>query len=119
MHAIMPGRRALGEEWSKVTIYATPEGGYVSEREDTAAPAMNQPIFVPALGSMSYEAVDYLLEHKRKDQEYRKAHGLSTPKYTQKDFEKLFYDWMELKMKRFKGQTQSGPDSWVQRAKGE
>ena len=113
---IMPGRRSLGETWSKVNIFVTPEGHYEVEREDTPAPADNCAIIVPAMGNLSYEAVDYILERKRKDQEYRKSHNQPIRKgWSQKEIERLFHDWMELKVKRFKGQTQSGPKQTFQR----
>lgn len=114
---ILPGRRSLGEDWSKVHIFANPDtGGYDVEREDTTAPADNCMIFVPALGNLSYEAVDYILEYKRKDQEYRKAHNLPIRRgVSQAEISKLFHDWIELKLKRFRRQTFSGPSGWAQR----
>lgn len=117
MHMIVPGRRALGEDWSKVTVYANPDtGGYDVEREDTPAPAEGCAIFVPAMGNLSYEAVDYLLEYKRKDQEYRKSHNMPIKRgWSEKEISQLFQDWIQLKLKRFKHQTFSGPNSWAQR----
>lgn len=120
MHMLVPGRRALGESWSKVSIYADhATGEYVTEREDAAAPAEECAIFVPAMGNESIEAADYLLEYKKKDQEYRKAHGRPIKKsWSYEEINKLWQDWMELKIKRFKGQTQSGPTATFQREKG-
>ena len=116
MHMLVPGRRALGEDWSKVTIYADDNGEYRTVREDTTAPAENCAIFVPAMGNMSYEAVDYLLEYKRKDQEYRKTHNLPIKKgWTKAEIEQLFYDWCEFKAKALAGKTVSGPHLWAQR----
>mgnify|MGYP001559387592 CR=1 FL=1 len=116
MHMVVPGRRALGEDWSKVTIYATPEGHYEVEREDTTAPADNAAIYVPAMGNLSIEAADYILERKKKDQEYRKSHNLPIRRgVSHKEINQLWQDWMELKKKRFKGQTQSGPAQTFQR----
>ena len=114
---ITPGRRSLGEDWSKVAIYANPEtGGYDVEREDTPAPADNCAIIVPASGEDAYEKVDFILEYKRKDQEYRKAHNRPIRKgWSKKEIEQMFHDWMELKVRRFKGQTVSGPYGWAQR----
>ena len=118
MHMVIPGRRALGEDWSKVSIYANENGGYDVEREDATAPAENVAIFVPGMGNMSYEAVDYLLEYKKKDQEYRKAHNQPIKRgWTYDEINKLFHDWIELKLKRFKGQTHSGPTATYQREK--
>lgn len=119
MSMIVPGRRALGEDWSKVSVYANADtGGYDVEREDTPAPAENVAIFVPGMGNLSYEAVDYLLEYKRKDQEYRKSHNLPIKRgFSYEEINKLFHDWIELKIKRFKGQTHSGPTATYQREK--
>lgn len=120
MHMLVPGRRAFGEGWSKVSIYANPEtGSYDTEREDATAPAEDCAIFIPAMGNESVEAADYLLEYKKKDQEYRKAHNLPIKRgYSYEEINKLWQDWMELKIKRFKGQTQSGPAATFQREKG-
>ena len=113
---ITPGRRSLGEDWSKVSIFITPEGHYEVEREDTTAPADNAAIIVPAMGNLSIEAADYILERKKKDQEYRKSHNLPIRRgYSAKEINQLWQDWMELKKKRFKGQTQSGPAQTFQR----
>ena len=116
MHMIVPGRRALGEDWSKVTITPTPEGTYEVEREDTPAPALNVPIFVPALGNISLEMADWMLERQRKEQEYqqndpRRQHS---PVLEEK-LKEWWLDFVEQKLKNFKRQTQSGPDGWTQR----
>ena len=118
MHMLIPGRRALGETWSKVTITPTPEGKYDVKREDTSAPADNTAIFVPALGNLSIEAADYILEKKRKDQEYRKSNNLPVKRgWTQDEISALFHDWLRFKTKAFKGQTVSGPGGTTQREK--
>ncbi len=119
MSMIVPGRRSLGEDWSKVSIFANPDtGGYDVEREDTPAPAEKCAIFVPAMGNLSWEAVDYLLEFKRKDQEYRKTHNLPIKRgWTYDEINNLFHDWVEMKLRNFKGQTVSGPGGTNQREK--
>lgn len=116
MHMIVPGRRALGEEWSKVTITPNVDGGYDADREDTPAPALNVPIFVPALGNISLEMADFLLERQRKEQEYqvndpRRQHS---PVLEEK-IKEAWLDFVEQKLKLFKRQTQSGPEGWTQR----
>jgi hypothetical protein len=114
---ITPGRRAYGEEWSKVTVTPNPDtGGYDVEREDTPAPAGNTPIIVPALGEMSIEMADYLLEYKRKDQEYRVSQGLPIrTTWTHEEINNIWHDWCEFKAKTLAGKTQSGPGGWAQR----
>lgn len=113
---ITPGRRALGEKWSKVTVTPTPEGGYDLHREDTPAPADNTPIFVPALNNLSAEMTDYILESQRKEAEYRARN----PKRIRAEddsarINRLWFDYMEWKQKMFKGQTVSGPGGTNQR----
>ena len=119
MTMITPGRRALGEQWSKVTVVANPDTDRIEvEKEETPAPADNTAIFVPALGNLSIEAADYILEYKRKDQEYRKAHNLPIKRgWTQTEITELFQEWMRIKIKWFKGQSVSGPGGWTQREK--
>src|SRR3990172_7398499 len=118
MSMIVPGRRALGEDWRKISVFPEEDGSYSLENEATTAPADNTPIFVPALGNLSYEAVDYILEYKRKDQEYRKMRGLPVKRgWNYQEINQIFYDWMEFKLKAASGQTVSGPALTVQREK--
>lgn len=117
MSMITPGRRALGENWSKVTVFANPDtGAYDVEREDTPAPADNTAILVPMMGEMSLEMADYILEYKRKDQEYRVRHGnpIRTT-WTFQEINQLWQDWCEFKRKHYEGQSISGPGGWSQR----
>lgn len=117
MTMIVPGRRSLGESWSKVTVTPNPDTGkYDVEREDTTAPANNTAIFVPALGNLSVEAADYILEYKRKDQEYRKARKLpARERWTHEDINKMFHEWIDFKSRHLQGKTVSGPGGWTQR----
>lgn len=119
MHMVTPGRRALGEGWSKVTVSANPDTGqYETVREDTEAPADNTAIVVPAMGNISIELADYILEYKKKDQEYRKTNKMPIKRgYTQKEITQMFYEYLEAKRKKFKNQTQSGPGGWTQRSR--
>lgn len=117
MSMIVPGRRALGEDWSKVTVVHDGKG-YKVEREDTPAPADNKPIFVPALGNLSMEMADYVLEYQRKEAEYR-ARNPNRPKPEDSfaEINRMWLDFVEWKLKAFKGQTVSGPAGTVQREK--
>lgn len=117
MTMIVPGRRALGEDWSKVTVTPNAEtGDYDVEREDTAAPPLNIPIFVPALGNVSLEIADFILESQRKEQEYqvKNPNRQHSPVLEQK-IKELWLDFVEQKLKAFKRQTQSGPAGTTQR----
>lgn|SRR3990167_6591409 len=114
---LTPGRRALGEAWSKVKIFANPDTGhYDVEREDSPAPADNTAIIVPQMGEMSVEMADYILEYKRKDQEYRVHHGnpIRTT-WTFDEINQLWLDWCDFKKRHYKGQSVSGPGGWTQR----
>lgn len=117
MTMIVPGRRSLGEDWSKVTV--TPDadtGSYEVEREDTAAPPLGVPIFVPALGNVSLEMADYILERHRKEQEYKKNDPRRQHSPTlEAQIKQYWLDYIEQKLKAFKGITVSGPGGWTQR----
>ena len=117
MTMLTPGRRALGEKWSKVRVFADPDaGGYTVEREDSPAPADNTPILVPQMGEVSVEMADYILEYKRQDQEYRVRRGNPIRKtWTHKEINQLWFDWCEFKKKHYLGQSVSGPGGWTQR----
>lgn len=116
MHMVVPGRRALGEEWRKVTIGIKDDKVDVVRNEATPAPVDGSPIFIPALGNISLEMADYMLEYRRKENEDRAAKGL-TPRcsVTDDDINKMFHDWMEIKLRHFRGKTVSGPGGTVQR----
>ena len=115
---ITPGRRALGEDWSKVHIgWDDDAGEYTVDREDTPAPADGKPIFVPALGNLSWEAVDFILEEQRKEAEYRKARG----KQGMSDAElnvllnRMWQDFVAIKLKHFRGESTVGAGGLFQR----
>jgi len=111
---ILPGRRALGETWSKVHIVVTADGRYEVVREDTQAPADNQGIFVPGLGNMSMEAVDFILEEQRE----RAKDRAKTPRPPlHAEVNRLWHDFVEQKLRWFKGQTTVGPKGLHQREK--
>src|SRR3990167_10497286 len=72
MTMVVPGRRAMGEQWSKVNIYPDPDtGAYIVEREDSAAPADQCPIFVPGMGNISLEMADFILDRSRDEAQTR------------------------------------------------
>lgn len=114
---ITPGRRAIGEKWSKVNIMANDStGGYDVVREDTAAPADNTPIIVPGMGNLSVEMTDFILESQRKEAEYRARN----PKRVRAEddaarINQLWFEYMEWKVKMLQGKTVSGPAGWSQR----
>ena len=109
------GRRALGEGWRKIQIGHDGDD-YTISNEPTEAPADNKPIFVPALGNVSADMADYILEYQRKEAEYRARRPYSgRPQPTREKIQKMFLDYCEERIKWFKGQTQSGPYQTTQR----
>lgn len=102
---ITPGRRALGEKWRKVTISPDPDTGkYIIDNEPTEAPAHNRPIIIPGMGNVSIEMADFMLEYMRD-----KAKKPLPPDTTyEKRLNEAWFDYMEEKMRAFKGQTTIG-----------
>lgn len=116
MTMITPGRRAFGESWSKVVVTPDENGKYVVEREDTPAPAGNRPIFVPALGNISLEMADFILERQRKEQEYQVVEGRFDHSFdAEAKIKQLWLDYVEWKAKELAGRTVSGPGGTNQR----
>lgn len=108
---ITPGRRSLGEEWRKVTIYPDPDTGeYIIDNEPTEAPADNRTILVPGMGNISIEMADYFLEWQR---EKAKDRAKSAPTETdirdsERELNEAWQAYMEQKLRAFKGQTTVG-----------
>lgn len=116
MTMITPGRRALGESWSKVVVTPNEDGGYDVDREETAAPAGLRPIFVPALGNITLEMADFILESQRKEQEYQVAERRFDHSFdAEAKIKQLWLEYMEWKVKMLVGQTVSGPGGTNQR----
>lgn len=112
---VMPGRRALGEGWVRVTAYEQNDTiRYTSEPVE--APAENRPIYIPTMGTQSMEAVDFLLEGARKSQEYGGRHP---SEMSERDYKKwaneTWIAFVEAKLKAFKGVSTFGPGGQTQR----
>lgn len=119
--AILPGRRALGETWSKVSVRWEPdERAYVLTREDAEAPADNSPIFVPALGNLSMEAVDFIVQQQQEESKHRARNNALTREQREKEqwdrLNRLWQDFAEQKLKHFRNQSQIGPGGMTQRS---
>jgi hypothetical protein len=119
---ISPGRRALGEDWSRVDImWDADERKYVAKREDAPAPADGKPIFIPSLGNVSMEIMDYLIEEQQKEAEYRARSAAQGVRQRQEEeherINRLWHQWIETKLKAFKGQSIFGPGGHTQREK--
>lgn len=117
---ITPGRRAYGESWQEVTVAVDEQNDRIAvvENRPTQAPSDGRPIYVPALGEMEMAAVDFLLEGARKQQEYGKKHPrqMSLAEFNTW-LNQQWQDYVEQKLKWFKGQTTLGPGGFFQREK--
>lgn len=122
MSMIAPGRRAEGEDWIRYDLAPTPEGGWETRRSEVEAPADGSPIFVPAMGNLSWEMVDFILGHEQEKAKER-AKGVHHHSHAiqQKElFERvnaMWQDFCEEKLRMFRGQTQIGPGGMSQREK--
>lgn len=119
---VTPGRRALGESWSKVSIaWSSEDRAYVLRREDAPAPADNLPIFVPSLGNLSMEAVDFIIQSQQKEAEYRERSKSKTRAQQQKEtyerINRMWQDYAEQKLRWLRGQTTLGAGGFNQREK--
>ena len=110
---VTPGRRALGETWSKVVISTTP-GGLTMRREDAEAPADGSAI-VACAGSDSVYA-DYIIEAQ-----FAKARERSVQPHElteQEKFDAINEAWqafMEQKVRRLRRQSSFGAGGAFQR----
>lgn len=116
MKMVTQGRRYLGESWQEITVAVDDDRVKVVETRPTEAPPDGRPIYVPGMGEMSLEAVDFLLEGARKSQEYSGKHPRQMPLA---DFERWlngqWQDYMAQKLAWFKGQTTLGAGGFYQR----
>ena len=111
---VVPGRRALGEDWREITISHDGDD-YVLDNEAADMPVTQRPIVVPMLGQMSVEQADYIIGWVRKENEYRKSRGLGPAKPDAKTINQMWLDYQEAKLKAFKGQSSFGPGGSTQR----
>lgn len=116
MKMITPGRRAYGEQWREITLAVEGDDIKVIENVEAAAPPGGRPIYVPAMGNLEMEAVDFLIEGAKKAQEYGKKHPrqMSLAEY-EKWLNDQWLNFVEQKLKWFKGQTTIGPGGFYQR----
>lgn len=118
---VVPGRRALGEAWSEVTVRPREDGGFdLENRPAEVAPADGAPVIVPAMANLSEDEVNFILEGALKRQEYTKNHPRQQP-VSDDDFQKwaqeMWTEYLEAKIKFLRGVTVSGPGGWTQREK--
>ena len=116
MKMITPGRRSLGEDWQEVTIAVDDDEIKVTENKATTAPPGGRPIYVPAMGAMEMEAVDFLIAGARESQKERGRHPrqMSPAEYARW----LNHQWLDFcsqKLAWFRGQSVYGPGGSTQR----
>ena len=112
---IVPGRRALGETWSKVHIVPNPDtGAYDVVREDAEQPEDNQSIFIVGLGNVGMDMVEFVLEEQQDKAKTRAKHPRQDFK---KELNEMWQDYMREKQEWFRGRSQFGPAGSTQREK--
>lgn len=110
---ITPGRRALGEDWSKVTIGHT-DDQMTLEVEPTEAPASNRPIVVAHEGEM--EMIDYILTAAReKAAQQAGLPELMTKEEKFKLVNEAWQDYIGNKLRWMQGVSTIGAGGLVQR----
>lgn len=117
---IVPGRRALGEDWQEVTIAVQDDEIKVTESVAVAAPPSNRPVIVPGMGTLPPDAIDHILQGALKQQEYMKQHPRRRPVSdgeVRRMVQALWEDYCEQKLKALKGQTSVGAGGIFQREK--
>jgi len=114
MHMVVPGRRALGENWRKVTISHDGDD-YVLDNEEAETPHLGKPIMVPCAGEVSIEEAEYIVGWVNEENKHRKEKGLGPTMPDAKTINQMWLDYMEAKVKAFKGISTFGPGGNVQR----
>ena len=118
MHAILPGRRALGETWNKVTVRPDASGNKLEVIvAPTLAPPEMLPIIVVAGGQMEIEQAEYALEWTRQKESENsgKPKNDLTPAEFYKQLNEMWQDYLRLKIAWLQGQTTIGPGGMHQR----
>ena len=115
---IIPGRRALGEQWQEVTIGVKDDVIQVTENKPAEAPPNATPIFTFGMTQLSPDAMNFILEGAIQQQEYARRKP-KKPKVTDAEIEemvnRMWIDFCEQKLKWFKGQTTLGAGGFFQR----
>lgn len=117
---VVPGRRDLGGSgWEEVTLRPSDDGATIeTERNATEAPATGLPHIIPAMGNLSTEEVNFIMEGSLKASEYESRHPRRQPvtdKEIQKMVQQMWMDYMEQKLRAFKGTSTFGLGGHTQR----
>lgn len=115
---IVPGRRALGEDWREVTIAVKDDRVQVTGNEAAERPAEGKPIVLPALSKLSNEEVNFLMEGAAKTQEYwSRQNKRPSQKEVNEAATRMWNEYVEQKLAWFKGKTTVGAGGFFQREK--
>ncbi len=116
---IMPGPRALGRPWERVTVRPSDDGGkLVTTYEKAEAPATGMPHMIPAMGNLSTEEVDFIMEGALKASEYESRHPKREPvteKRIQEMVQQMWMDYLQQKIYAYEGRSTFGPGGHTQR----
>jgi hypothetical protein len=119
MKMVVPGPRALGIQWEEVTLRPSEDGGHIeTERQATAAPATGLAHIIPAMGNLSSEEVDFILEGSLKASEYESRKPRRQPvtdAEIQQMVQQMWLDYMEQKIRAFDGRSTFGLGGHTQR----
>lgn len=121
LSTVMPGRRALGEDWNRVDVY------WSDEKRDweyvitpTERPADDKAITVVSGMTGDMEMVDFILERHVAESEERKKRGQAeqmSPQEWYAFWNKQWHDWVEFKRRNLAGQSSFGAGGNYQREK--
>lgn len=109
---IMPGRRALGETWSRVNIGHTRDEIVVT-REDAQAPADGKPFMAVTGPDAVYS--EYIIEAMYEKAKNRPPSDPLSEKERWEVVNEAWFNFMEQKIKYLSGSSQIGPTGLHQR----
>lgn len=111
MTLVVPGARALGEQWQKVTI-GHDGNDIVVDREETTAPVGNRPVMV--MSGPDAEYTSYIFAAAAEKAQGRLVYELS-PQEKWEAVNRAWHEFVEQKLRQLKGQSTFGPGGSVQR----
>lgn len=120
LKVVVPGRRDLGGTgWEEVTIRPSDDGTKIdTERVEAMAPASGHAHIIPAMGNLSTEEVDFILEGSLKASEYQSRNPTRRPitdAEIQQMAQQMWLDYLEQKIRAFKGTSTFGLGGHTQR----
>jgi len=110
---IVPGRRSLGEQWTRLNISHDADQIYVTNEGAAEAPESGR---ITAVAAHEVEYTNYVLEAMQEKalEARRNPQGMSEEEKT-KLLNELWMGYIEQRLKLLKGQSQFGPSGMTQR----